>query len=875
MTLSTPTNQEFLQALFGEDAPWVHVTDFNYDPNNIPDDRHLMAWKGDYFSRYNMHEGTNQYFTISTFYCDDQGVARRRKALYRQTHCLVLDDVREKLSEEAAAKLPSPSWILETSPGSFQWGYIFNTPVTSASMIDNLNDGLIASDLAPDGKDPGQRGVTRYVRLPEGYNTKQSKMVNGQPFKCQITHWEPFNRVNIEELAAPFHVDLHQQRRETRVDGAADVQDHPILQIPDVIHVKEVRSAGRFDITCPWVDEHTGGVDNGAGIFTNKDNSIGFKCHHGACQHRTGKHLLDKIEEEVLGFGRQFAEWKVMQSFSEIAEPNFMAEPVPPFPNPPVAVEPNFLEPITPVVVPVAPAAPTAAVMPSGFDAVLTQLRQHPPTSQEARDIAGKLLQSVEELSAMDKVHWHTQVCDVMRWTKPEFKDILKDLRTSWYNDSKAEVNFFDEVMYVGELNQFYDRSKNIFYSAEAYQNVYSHLDPEARKEALQGGRVTKVDKLDYAPKQAAVFVENSITYGNSWNSNNEVQGIPGDVSRWLDHFDALGWGEHRDHVMKWMAYTIRYPEEKLNHMIILGSGEGCGKDWLLTPLSVAMEGNSCSISGDELLSDFNDYLLSTKYLNINETELGDRREAMAVSNKLKPLAAAPPTKLRVNPKGVKAVHVRNIVSCAMTTNSQLPIRLNGPSRRFFALWSDMNPRDALDNMRPEWIEYWTDRWQWMNNGGAEAVIYYLRNCVDLSDFNPQSAPPVTEFLREIRDSSKSPAEQTVEAFIREGVGMFKSDVVTAQEISNTLRAGSMVAPTLMYTEERVFTPVMVGRLFKSMPNIIQMRGTYPRGNCRLWVIRNQEKYSQYGPAELYREYERQLQQAKANAGIRVVDEVG
>ena len=55
MTLSTPSNEEFLTALFGADAPWVHVTDFNYDPNNIPDDRHLHAWKGDFFSRYNMN----------------------------------------------------------------------------------------------------------------------------------------------------------------------------------------------------------------------------------------------------------------------------------------------------------------------------------------------------------------------------------------------------------------------------------------------------------------------------------------------------------------------------------------------------------------------------------------------------------------------------------------------------------------------------------------------------------------------------------------------------------------------------------------------------------------------------------------------------
>ena len=67
------------------------------------------------------------------------------------------------------------------------------------------------------------KGVTRYLRLPEGYNSKASKLDNGMPFKCLLTKWQPFNRVTIEQLAQPFAVDLHRVRRESRVDGAAAV----------------------------------------------------------------------------------------------------------------------------------------------------------------------------------------------------------------------------------------------------------------------------------------------------------------------------------------------------------------------------------------------------------------------------------------------------------------------------------------------------------------------------------------------------------------------------------------------------------------------------------------------------------------------------
>jgi hypothetical protein len=426
--------------------------------------------------------------------------------------------------------------------------------------------------------------------------------------------------------------------------------------------------------------------------------------------------------------------------------------------------------------------------------------------------------------------------------------------------------------MFIGELNQFYDRQKSIFYTAEGYQNVYAHLDADARKEALQGGRVVKVDKIDYAPKRQAIFTENGVTFGNTWCNKSEPQGVPGDVSRWLDHFDVLGWGDYKKHIIQWMAHTIVHPDIKINHMLLLGSGEGSGKDFILKPLIDAMQGHQRTIEGEELLSNFNDYLMSVKYLHINETELGDRREAMAISNKLKPLATAPPEKLRVNPKGTKAMDIRNIVNCTMTTNSQQPIRLNGPSRRFLALWSDITVRDENDAMTAEWIAYWNDRWHWMNNGGAQAVIHYLRNSVDLSDFNPYTAPPVTEFLRDIRESSKSAAEQTLDAFMRERVGCFKSDLMSAAEISLTLRGGSIVAPHLMYADERMFTPVFVGKLLKQLPHCMQVRGKKQNTTARLWAVRDASKYAVMGPAEVYSEYERQMNDAKVSPPIQLVN---
>lgn len=855
------TNEEFLSVLFGADAPWCHVTDFTYDPGAIPKERHLAAWAGDYFSRYRFTPNSNQYFTISCFYADEQGKARRRKTLFRYTPVIVLDDVREKLSMDQVSKLPAPTWILETSPGSEQWGYLLDTPCADRHRVENLLDGLVANGLAPDGKDPGMKGVTRYVRLPGGVNNKAAKLVNGQPFKCRMLTWQPFNRVTMEDLAAPFHVDLDAVRREGRLDGAAAISDHPLINLPDVIHIKEVRSDGRFDVTCPWVDEHTGADDSGAGVFTNSDGTIGFKCHHGACQARTGNHLLNYVESKAPGFKASLSNWQLMRSFSQVAVPDFMGQPV--------ATE-TPAAPQTFDFMGVAPAAPQTDPV-EGVQSVLDQLRRMHPSSTEARATAQTLLKHVDSIPKIDQLHWHDQICDIMSWSKSSLKDILKDLREQWYQAGARDAEFYDRVVYVKELNQFYDWESRIFFSVEAFQNSYSHEDAEARKVALQDGRVKKVDRLDYAPRMPRIFTEGRTVYGNTYTEDLSATGTAGDVGRWLEHFDVLGWGQHRKHILQWMAFTILHPDRKINHMLLLGSGEGCGKDFILFPLIEAMGENCSVISGEDLIDDYSEYLLSTKYLHINETELGDRREALAVSNKLKPLAAAPPETLRINQKGIKRIKIRNVVNATMTTNSQMPLRLNGTSRRFYGLWSDLQTRDELDNMTPEWVAYWEDRWTWMRTGGFQACIWYLRNCVDLRDFNPGAAPPMTQFMRDIKEASKSHLQLLIESMISKRLGIFKADVVRMEDVIDTLKASAMLANNDVSVDPRFIVAPKVAQTMSTINSCRNLPGSYKGETVKLWVIRDKERYISMGAADLYREYERQLMQAKQATNLTVV----
>jgi hypothetical protein len=841
------SNLDFLKTLFGDDHIWAHVTSFPDDPTDIPTDRRGVCWAGGYFKNTYLQPLTNQYYCISTFY-DDGGRAVRRKANYRATHVIVADDVREKLDVAAVERLPTPTFKLESSPGSEQWGWVLDWPCTERKWIENLLDGLVERGLAPDGKDPGMKGVTRYVRLPEGVNAKANRVAanGGTPPRCKMVEWNPEIRVSIEELARPFGIDLDQERRDTRTDGATDVPDHPMLNT-FAIEVKEIRSPGRFEITCPWVHEHTNQADDGAAVFTNADGSIGFKCHHGSCADRTGRDLINHIEQSAPGFRQRLNAWQTMKKLNEVGAttPDFMG-----------AQEHE---------------APVQSEIVSYQD-LMDNLRRKPAHTAEAAVVAYEILRAVDGLDHGSRLIWWNQVKDYMRWTRADFSKILQQQREIWYAKDTPD-DFYESFVYVAEQNQFYNPDKRMWLTAEAFQNAFGHFDNEARAEALMQGKTQKVDRLDYAPGMPKIFTERGVAFVNGWVGNIE-QGAPGDVTRWLDHFGALGWTNNADHILKWMAYTLRHPERKINHMLILAGGEGNGKDFLLYPLINAMGKDCTVIHGDELLRDFDDYLLSTKYLHINECDLGDRREAQIIHNKLKAIAAAPPHYTRVNQKNRHPFVIRNIINGTMTSNSAVPIDVKSDTRRYYAVWSDLNIRGVDKQIKPSWQNYWDDRWAWMRDQeGWKACVYYLMTQVDLSDFDPCAAPPVTDYMQSIQEAGQDPIAYALNEFILEHQSYMDADLVTNEDIREALKTLSLSGVGVDL--KSIPQPATMGKIMRQNGLGTQIKMWDGQRQRRVWATRNIEEYQAMDGVEVYGHYLTQHKRIKEKIPLKLVEKEG
>ena len=279
------SNAEFLHALFsdlsGDAAPVV--TSFAGNPVKVS----AGAWQSRRWrdGEHALSADANNYFSLASFRPDEAGVHRRRKTQFAALHAVMLDDVGGKVPIERLTL--RPTWLLETSPGNHQAGYLLAEPLTDGFRADRLMNAVVAAGLC----DPGANGPrARLARLPVGMNGKHTP-----PFVCRMASWAPDLRYSVPDLVDGLQLETMSAERAKRAalrgqSTRPDDGDPVWIPRPDenavlaALHERGLYKAplgdGRHDITCPWVQEHTGAVDGGTVYFEPDDNWPlgGFNC---------------------------------------------------------------------------------------------------------------------------------------------------------------------------------------------------------------------------------------------------------------------------------------------------------------------------------------------------------------------------------------------------------------------------------------------------------------------------------------------------------------------------------------------------------------------------------------------------------------------
>jgi hypothetical protein len=226
-------------------------------------------------------------------------------------HLVLLDDVGTK-----GIDLPVdlvPTWRLETSPGNFQVGYRLTTPEADPNVVEEAQRAFAASGHC----DKNSFGMTRWCRLPVGINGKPKyRKAEGTPFRCRLAEWNPEVSYELGELVAKLAPRWSKPAsrlrslalrstslRQSFAGISGDVftpasEENPVVTALKNAGLYKTELTGhKHDITCPWVDEHSGG-DNGACFFEPSAEHPfgGFKCHHTHGDRYKLKDLLEHFE---------------------------------------------------------------------------------------------------------------------------------------------------------------------------------------------------------------------------------------------------------------------------------------------------------------------------------------------------------------------------------------------------------------------------------------------------------------------------------------------------------------------------------------------------------------------------------------------------
>jgi len=258
-------------------------------------------------------------FYIGTATCKRgvDGGLYNRKALFHRLHVVVLDDIGTKIDKASLPPDLDPSYIIQTSDGNEQWGFVLDEPIANLDHAQLFVTLVYHSGFT----DTGGNMPTKLVRMPCGYNMKKGR--ENIPVKLLVNDgplWSPDQLLAVLQTGVTWddiisRPEFVSREKLTKVQGATPWS--PVyLQAPSVRGIVDPGLEWMYlqnmvyqerdewvDIRCPWYDEHTEkGPDHDKAGYSpmgwgegRNAHSRGFNCFHHSCAARTSSDFVEYV----------------------------------------------------------------------------------------------------------------------------------------------------------------------------------------------------------------------------------------------------------------------------------------------------------------------------------------------------------------------------------------------------------------------------------------------------------------------------------------------------------------------------------------------------------------------------------------------------
>ncbi|MDP1817445.1 MAG: DUF5906 domain-containing protein [Leadbetterella sp.] len=284
------------------------------------------------------------------------------------------------------------------------------------------------------------------------------------------------------------------------------------------------------------------------------------------------------------------------------------------------------------------------------------------------------------------------------------------------------------------------------------YANILTSDGVKLGKKWFEHPRRRQYDGIVFAPLQ------NPPGHYNLWRGF-AVEPKEGDYSLILDHARkniARGNEKHYNYLIAWAADLVQNPCKRPGTSIVLRGKQGTGKGIWCSGLG-SLFGPSHFIQvhhSRHLTGNFNSHLKGALLVFADESFWAGDKSAEGVLK-----AMITEEYMNIEPKGKDAFKIKNHIRLMIASNNNWVVPAGLEERRFFIL--DMGEDHIQDR------KYFGKILDQMNNGGQEALLYYLQH-YDLSNIDLGKIPQ-TEALLETKILTMNSIEQFVFHRLKEG----------------------------------------------------------------------------------------------------------
>ncbi len=266
---------------------------------------------------------------------------------------------------------------------------------------------------------------------------------------------------------------------------------------------------------------------------------------------------------------------------------------------------------------------------------------------------------------------------------------------------------------------------------------------------------------------------------------------------------------EHVEHIFQkdgdaaqfldYMAHLVQKPWDKPRFALVIGGGQGVGKDTAIDFCVPALgEHNVANIAPKDLSANFNDYATRT-LVRINEAANLHDTNKWEFNEQVKNLIAGVPDIVTINPKYGKQFQHRMHCGVIITTNHLSGgLYIPPDDRRYDIIQAATFEEIGIVFTDPARRKAYFDRlWDWYNNKNGKKHVAAFLHLRDISHFSAALGQRKTEAHRRIVSFGLSGDQWLDDILVTIGNGepwILRGDVLFAKAVENGEKAGTVKA---------------------------------------------------------------------------------